>query len=58
VRLSFANPAVVTLYICIHFVMRCYAVVHAHSQLVKALVDLYEKYRGQYGWHDRELVVT
>jgi 2-acylglycerol O-acyltransferase 2 len=34
------------------------AVDDAHSQLVKALVDLYEKYRGQYGWHDRELVVT
>lgn len=30
----------------------------AHEQLVKALVELYEKYKGLYGWHDRPLVVT
>lgn len=34
------------------------AVEAAHAQLVDALVALYEKYRGQYGWDDRELVVT
>lgn len=34
------------------------AVDDAHSQLVKALVDLYSKYKGHYGWEDRELVVT
>eukprot|EP00878_Enallax_costatus_P016076 GHUV01016857.1.p1 GENE.GHUV01016857.1~~GHUV01016857.1.p1 ORF type:complete len:299 (+),score=36.27 GHUV01016857.1:955-1851(+) len=34
------------------------AVDKAHSELVKALVDLYTKYKGHYGWDNRELVVT
>lgn len=34
------------------------AVDKAHSALVKALVDLYTKYKGHYGWEDRELVVN
>jgi hypothetical protein len=34
------------------------AVVDAtHRQFEDALVKLYYKYRGQYGWHNRELVV-
>eukprot|EP00775_Hariotina_reticulata_P009197 gene9197-9364_t len=34
------------------------AVNAAHAQLVMALADLYQKYKGQYGWEDRELVVN
>lgn len=34
------------------------AVQVAHEQLVKALVELYDKYKGLYGWQDRELVVN
>lgn len=33
------------------------AVDKAHAQLVTALVDLYNRYKGHYGWEDRELVV-
>lgn len=34
------------------------AVDAAHAALVDALVALYDKYKGQYGWQQRPLLVT
>jgi len=34
------------------------AVDAAHAELVAALADLYQKYKTQYGWEERELVIN